>query len=339
MQISTTYLYLTGELVILLIVMVCLLVYFYFRDISNWHQAVDRIKEKYQELKALYDSEKERGDIVRDNLTKAQKKILDLQAEIDAFDAIKDEHRDEIKLLSEQLEGEKERYKVAKSEIEEQALEITPLKTELEEKDEKISHLQSQIESLETDAPHQNGEEIPQDSEQSEISSSESAEASQGNEGAELIGWKQQSTLELDRLRNKNSEQRLIIHELESQLNGSDQAESDESETGSNIQKQKQMLSEAETCINILETELDTMTQKVNELEQQLAEGVKNGEAESTPQVEQLTQNLSESETCIRILENEIDTMAAKINMLEKQLGEPAKKSDGNDDVRPGMSI
>jgi len=336
MEISTTYLYLTGEILALLLLVVCLLVYFYFRDVTKWRQVVERIKKRYQTLKGLYDEEKDRADIVRDNLSKAQKKIIELQAEIDAFNEVNAEFKDEINLLTEQLEGQKELYAAAKAEMEQTVLEIPPLKAEIEEKEKEISRQQAHIDGIE-DGSAPRGEGTLLEGEESATPSNSSTIEITENSGAELEGWTQQSTLELDRLKNKNSEQRVIIHELELKLNSSDQTEPQEGAVDESAQQR--LLSESETCINILETELDTMTQRVSELEEQLESGAdSSGNPESKTQIAQLTQKLSESETCIDILETELDTMAEKIASLETQL-KVATKGYDDGDISDGMSI
>ena len=323
MQISTTYLYLMGEVLALLLLVVCLLIYFYFRDVTKWRQVVERIKEKYRALKGLYDEEKDRADIVRDNLTKAQKKIIDLQAEIDTFNEVSDEFQDEINLLTEQLEGQKECYAAAKVEMEQAALEIPPLKAEIEEKDKEISRQQAHIDAFEDSSA------TPSNSTTIGITE---------NSGAELEGWTQQCKLELDHLRDKSSTQQVTIRELELQLAGSGQSGSQEEAVDESAQQR--LLSESETCINILETELDTMAQRVNGLEQQLenGEGSSNDPA-SESQVALLTQKLSESETCIGILESELDTMAEKITSLKAALKEATKTDRNNDEISTGMGI
>jgi chromosome segregation ATPase len=330
MEISTTYIYLAGEVLALLMLVVCLLVFFYFRDIKQWQEIVDRIKEKLNELRGLYSEEKSRADIVRDNLTKAQKKIIELQAEIDAFEITTSEFHDEINLLNEQLEGQKERYEAAKAEMEQTNQEIPPLKAEIEEKDREISRQQAHIDEI-GEKPSQNGEGASLGEGDSAAPSDQASVGVTENEGAELEGWAQQSTLELDRIRNKNSEQRRIIQDLEAQLRGGDQPEPHD-ESAKNELQQRQ-LSESETCINILETELDTMTQRVNELEEQLEQGGNSDSdtSESEPQAAQLTQKLSESETCIGILETELDTMTQRVSDLEKQLEQGG--SGGSDEA------
>lgn len=334
MQIPTTYIYLAGEALALLLLVVCLLVYFYFRDISQWRQVVERIKKRLNKLRGLYDEEKSRADIVRDNLCKAQKKIIELQAEIDTFEVTTGEFQDEITLLNEQLAGQKERYETAKAEMEQQALEIPPLKEEIEEKEREILRQQTYIDELEGEISPDRAGTLFED-EDSAIPSNETTIGIVENEGAELEGWTQQSSLELDRLRNKNSEQRKIIQDLELQLGKSVQTVSTEGDAESDLQKRQ--LSEAETCINILETELDTTTQRVNELEEQLEQGGSSPESES--QIAQLTQKLAESETCIGILETELDTMTEKIQRLEAELEKRSKTKPDDGEVSPGMSI
>ncbi len=336
MQISTSYIYLAGEALALLLLVICLLVYFYFRDISQWQQVVERIKKRLSKLKCLYDEEKSRADIVRDNLTKAQKKIIELQAEIDTFEVTTGEFQDEITLLNEQLAGQKERYETTKAEMEQQALEIPPLKEEIKEKEREIIDQQAYIDKLEegtssnrTDTQFADGD--------STIPTNSTTIGVVENEGAELDGWTQQSSLELDRLQNKNSEQRKIIHDLELQLgSNTEQAASPDGSAESDLQKRQ--LSEAETCINILETELETVTQRINELEEQLEQGNNMGSGPDS-QISQLTQKLSESETCISILETELDTMTEKICLLEAELAKSSKNRPDDGEVSSGMSI
>jgi chromosome segregation ATPase len=327
-----------GEVLVLLLLVVCLLIYFYFRDVTKWRQVVERIKEKYSALKNLYDEEKDRADIVRDNLTKAQKKIIELQAEIDTFNEVTSEFQDEINLLTEQLEGQKERYAAAKAEIEQAALEIPPLKAEIEEKDKEISRQQAHIDAFEDSATTPHGGERPLEGEESATPSNSSTIGITENSGAELEGWTQQCKLELDHLRDKSSAQQVTIRELELQLASSGQSRSQQGAADESLQQR--LLSESETCINILETELDTMAQRVNELEEQLekGEGGSNDPA-SESQVALLTQKLSESETCIGILESELDTMAEKITSLKAELKETTKTDRNDDEVSTGMGI
>ncbi len=329
MQIPTTYIYLAGEALVLLLLVICLLIYFYFRDISQWRQAIERIKKRLNKLRGLYEEEKSRADIVRDNLCKSQKKIIELQAEIDTFGTTTDDFQDEITLLNEQLAGQKERYETAKAEMEQQALEIPPLKEEIEEKGREILRQQSYIDELESDTPQDNTGTLFADGDL-EIPANNSKVGVIENEGAELEGWTQQSSLELDHLRNKSSEQRKIIQNLELQLSASAESDAESS-------LQEKQLSEAETCINILETELDTTTQRVNELEEQLEQGGSSSESEL--QIAQLTQKLAESETCIGILETELDTMTEKIQRLEAELEKRSKTKPDDGEVSPGMSI
>ncbi len=335
MQIPISYIYLAGEALALLLLVVCLLVYFYFRDISQWRQVVERIKKRLNKLRRLYDEEKSRADIVRDNLTKAQKKIIELQAKIDTFEVTTGEFQDEITLLNEQLAGQKERYKTTKAEMEQQALEIPPLKEEIKEKEREILRQQIYIDELEGDtSPNRTSAEFG--NEDSAIPTNNTTIGIVENEGTELEGWTQQSSLELDRLQNKNSEQRRVIQDLELQLDNIEQAASPDGGAESDLQKRQ--LSEAETCINILEAELDTATQRINELEEQLEQGGSTGSG-SESQVSQLTQKLSESETCISILETELDTMTEKIHLLEAELEKSSKNRPDDGEVSSGMSI
>ena len=321
------------------------IIYLYISSNKEWQQLVHKIQDELRKFRNQFIEEKKRADIARDNLHKLQIKFEELKQALTAAEEAEKEYLDEIAKLKEQLEQSAQitdQYKLAKAEIERLSAEIAENEEHTTALKDEITRLKTEIKDLlakqgATQAggmtTHDNVDSIASDN---DATTTPHARIKEGPDySIQISGLSTADQLELKRLRERAEQNRQTIYQLEINLAKQRQENKEASnstaaeiEESAHIQNVIQMLKESETCIKLLEDELDAMRNRNRELEMQLqntlTDSAENSQTvagiEEPQAIQHLNQKMNESETCVKLLEGELDAMQNRIRELEVQL-------------------
>jgi len=311
MEIPTHYLIFAAEVFITTLGLLIALIYFYIKSDREWQLLVHKIQDELLNFRTKYLEEKERADIIRELLhdkNSALEKAIESEKQYLA----------EIARLKEEIEklhqSEKLRSEIANQLITSK-IQIERLTTELGEYQKSSDELKETINTLEHEIDTLNNS--PQSTD-----TPTTTEPHEQNHDLQTNG-----SMEFERLKARADKQQETIRELEQELmrvgykKPSEQSTNDATGNESENHNLAQMLNESETCVQLLESELATLQDKINTLEEQ----AKTHQAipQNSGDMQQLEQMLKESETCNTLLETELESLMQKVRLLEEREAAP----------------
>jgi len=293
MLIPNIYLIIAGQVAIIMVFLIAYLIYMLVSEENRWEAYTDKLKDKIRELQEY----KDRFDVVSENLHKQMAITKELTEKVEQFDSqleakdnkITEQENFIVKLqstisdLQDIIKGLEEKEK----QLDESNLIITELKTQLAlledqatEHPEQINNLNSTIEDLETENTSLKtelttaSETIVQydqqfsDAKNDDFNLTIEGKPKQSNEQLDLINNVQgRYKEEIERLKKNYKNQKNIIDDLEMALMSAKKDPSKAIDFDDNvIDKFKQMLSESNTVIEMLEGEIDTLQAEINQL-------------------------------------------------------------------------
>ena len=310
MEIPTHYLIFAAEVFSTTLGLLFVLIYFYLRTDRQWQLHVHNIQDQLLNFRNKYLEEKKRADIIRELLHEKNGTLEKTVEALAKAQAGQKDYLTEIARLKEEIESLLQSEKL-RSEIVNQLvtskIEVEQLSAKLGEQQKYSDELQVTINTLEN-----------------KVSTLQSASPTSAVDKSKQNHDLQTSdALELERLRIRTDKQNETIRELELELiklgykNPSKLTTDSVTATPSGGQDFERMLSESETCIQLLENELSGLQEKINNLEEQ----AKHNQAapQNSGDMQQLEQMLKESETCNTLLETELDSLMKKVRLLEEK--------------------
>jgi len=320
MEIPIHYLIFAAEVFFTTLGLLIALIYFYIKSDKEWQLHVHALQDALLNFRNKYLEEKERADVIRE-LLHDKNHALEKAAEIEKG------YLAEIARLKEEIEklhqSEKLRSEIANQLITSKT-QIERLTTELEEHQKSSDKLKDTINTLEHEIDTLNN--LPQPT-----ATPSTTESHEQRHDLQTNG-----TMEFERLKARADKQQETIRELEQELmrvgykKPSEQITNSKTGDKSNGQDFAQMLNESETCVQLLESELATLQDKINTLEERAK--THQVAPQNSSEIQRLEQMLKESETCNTLLETELDSLMKKVRLLEEK-ETPPKEPAYNYDI------